>query len=245
MWCHAELTYISMPLMQIVNAVYTTQPAGSCLPSLPHINTRHILSWAQNKGTETLIQSTLSSWNVYEQWNKHPGCISQYMPRYKAYRAIKATVWGASPNAGQDMCLASEAVCWCRCTVFVVHREQMALPLTPPCVFLSPSWTAAWGGPYLVKLGGGEGKALKARLCGDAIRQTAVRPQTPTPQPLSSNSPYCPSSAFWDHTEMLLEHCEGPWALFEQQKLLDRPWELCRRYHVVSFPSQITSNIEW
>ncbi len=113
--------------------------------------------------------------------------------------------------------------------VFVVLGEQMALPLTPPCVFLSPSWTTAWGGPYLVKLGGGEGKALKARLCGDAIRQTAVGPQTPPlppSLPLLSNTPYCPSSAVGNRREMLTE----------QPRLLDMPWELCGRYHVESFP---------
>lgn len=77
------------------------------------------------------------------------------------------------------MCWHFEAVCWSRCTVFFVHRKQMALPLTPPCVFLSPSWTTAWRDPYLDIVGGGEGKALKARLCGDAIRQTAVGLQSP------------------------------------------------------------------
>lgn len=55
----------------------------------------------------------------------------------------------------------------------------MALRLTFLCLFLSPSWTTAWGDPYLVIVGGGNGKALKARLCGDAIRQTAVGMRSP------------------------------------------------------------------
>lgn len=222
-------------LIPIVNTVYTWQPDGSCLPSAQEV--LHYLSWAQNKRANILTQSTLPSWNLYERWNKHPGCITQYMPRYKACKSDQS-----HSLRGQSICRAGyvfgqfETVCWCRCTVFVVHREQMALPLTPPCVFLSPSWTTAWRDPYLVIVGGGKGKALKARLCGDAIRQTAVGPQSPPHPNPPSPIPLIALLLFKNHKEMLMEHSEAPWVLFEQQKLLDRPRELCGRYHVEFFP---------
>ena len=144
---------------------------------------------------------------------------------------IKPIEWSKLLPSEEPVHMQDRTVCWCGCTVFVVHGEQMALPLTSPCVFLSPSWTTAWGDPYLVKLGGGEGKTLKARLCGDAIRQTAVGLWAPPPlNPSCPEPPRCPSSA----GEMLAEDSR---VLFEQQKLPGWPWELRDgRYHVESFP---------
>lgn len=45
MWCHGELTYISMPLIHIVNTVYARQPAGSSLLSLRHKNSLPVFVW--------------------------------------------------------------------------------------------------------------------------------------------------------------------------------------------------------
>lgn len=124
----------------------------------------------------------------------------------------------------------------------------MALPLTPQCVFLSPSWTTARWDPYLVIVGGGKGKALKARLCGDAIRQTAVGPRYLLP-PLSSH-PSCPIFLialllFKNHKEMLLEESGAPRVLFVCWKLfggpLGRMQALSRRVLSVRSSSWITS----
>lgn len=102
----------------------------------------------------------------------------------------------------------------------------------PLCAFfLSPSWTTAWRDPYLVIVGGGNGKALKARLCGDAIRQTAVGMRSPrTPEP-SCPIPFIALLLFNDHNKMLMKRSEACWLLSEQEKLLERPWDLGWHYH--------------
>lgn len=132
----------------------------------------------QHRPHETCMRSPINTLNVL---------LSKYL-NLKAIKWSKAQSDGLVRMQGRVCAGTARQFVDSRCTIFVVHGEQMALPLTPLCVFLSPSWTTAWGGPYLVKLGGGEGKALKARLCGDAIRQTAVGPQAPPPQ-INSSSP--------------------------------------------------------
>lgn len=113
-----------------------------------------------------------------------------------------------------------------RCTVLFLRREQKALPLTPQRVFLSPRWTTAWWDPYLVIVGGGKSKALKAHLCGDAIRQTAVGPRYLPPLPVLS--PSCPIFLiaillFKNHKEMLLEESGDPRMMFVCWKLFGGP----------------------
>lgn len=136
------------------------------------------------------------------------------------------------------MPLDSEAVCWYRCAVFVEHEEQMALPLTPSCVFLSPCWTTAWGGPYLVKLGGGAGNALKVRLCWDAIRQTAAGPQTP-PSPLFCCVCLCHFSAYERQREgELLVGCLG-----SSSSWIRKMWTASRRGPPQSCVTSLTESL--
>lgn len=169
---------------------------------------------------------------LYEQSHKRPVCIL-----HGIWFNTEETKLGARPVA-VAACLDSAAVCWYRCTVSVVHGEQMALPLTSPCVFLSPSWTTAWGSPYLVKLGGGERNTLKARLCGDAIRQTAVGPRTASPHPTHpAHQPTLPFS-------LSLDTYRDAYSAFRHKR-----WALGARtmisHSVPPFPqSQITSVIK-
>lgn len=108
-----------------------------------------------NKNLEGWIHELFCACFSFEQ-RKH---LDVFEDQLSSPRAWWEQHFRSCADTEQGRCLDSGAVCWCRLAVFVVHEEQMALLLTPMCIFLSPSWTAAQGGALSGQTGqyGGEG----------------------------------------------------------------------------------------
>lgn len=147
----------------------------------------------QHRPYETCMSSPVNILNVFHSIGlyRKPSEWSTLQSEKAVHMQARVCVW---------------TVCWC--AVFVVHEEQMALPLTRSCVFLSPSWTTAWGGPLSGQTGRWGGEGFEGTLVWRCNQADCCRAANTTP---TDDVQYTSSPFLKPYRGMLPASSPAPW----------------------------------